>query len=709
MRAATYLLTVTFLWTGAAGAAGQPNGPGGPPGEIDLGVRMTGVTGDEARFQRFRDLGEGGFLNRFRFERTGNRWILDLRADAVGRQDQRYFAAFRHGKIKASFRWDQVPLFYSRDTRTLYNEQSPGVLRIADSIQQSIELGQLRLADVVGGASRIDTRSRRDIAQFSLIFSPRRELDVKFDVRTANRHGTMPFGAAFGFSNAIELAAPVESRTTDVNAGAEWTGPRGSLRVAYDGSWFDNRVPTLIWDNPLRMTDTTFATAYSAGTASSQGRLALWPDSTLHAVTTAGSVKLPANSRATGHISLGTWRQDDALLPFTINTAIAPITLPRRSADTEARTVAMNYTFTSRPSSVVWLNARFRYYDFDNRTPDFPVSTYVRLDGVAYQAHGGPEYTSLARHTFDLDASFTPVPFSAARIGYSREWNDRTHRIFERTTDNVVRASIDATRLGWVTIRGIVERATRTGSGFDEEALVESGEQPAMRHFDVADRIRNRATVLIQAVPGSLVAFSASAATGRDDYEKSGFGLRDSRTRSYTASLDLTPRDEVAVGLSYVYDRYTALQNSRNASPGPQFDDPRRNWSIDSADRTDTVTADLGLLKMIPNTELRLAYSFTRSRAVYVYGVPADSTLTTPQQLPPVKNQLQNGTLDVRYFLTDRLALGLGYWYDSYKVEDFAQGPTTISRLDLPGSLFLGYLYRPYTANTAWLRVLYSW
>lgn len=703
MRNRMMCLTTALVLASAPFARAQdPVLPRQPLASVDIGLRFSDLNGDQARFQRFRDLGDGAFLDRVRFERQGNNWLFEARADHAGRRDQRYVAEYRgSGKIKVSFQWDQVPLFYSRDTRTLYTVEAPGVLRIADDIQQGLAGGQLLLANLTGQARSFDVESRRDTATFNFLYSATRAVDVKVKLKTARREGTMPWGTNFGF-NATEVAAPIDTRTTDVATSVEWADQRGSFRIGYDGSWFDNSVQTLNWDSRLAFIDST--------SASGQGRTALWPNSTLHGVTSVGSLKLPAHSRATASVTFGTWSQDQALLPFTVNSALPILPLERPTAEAEARTLAMNYTVTSRPSRYVWLNGRFRYYDFDNRTPHFPIAQYVRYDqSFSTPPIEGPEPLGYTRHNFDIDASFTPVSFTALRIGYGRDWTDRTFRIFERTTEDVVRASIDTTQIGWLTLRAIVERGTREGSGFDEHALTGIGEQPAMRHFDIADRDRTRVTGLVQVTPLPALGLSASSAVGRDDYKDSGFGLRDNKNRSYAFTVDVAPADLFAAGVSYTFEKYTAVQNSRNASPGAQFTDPTRDWSIDSADKVHTISGNVDLLELAPKMEIRLAYDFTRSRYSYVYGVPADSTLVAPRQLPPVVNELYTSTADLRYFLTPQLAVGLMYWYDRYLVDDFALGPDTINRLDLPGSLFLGYVYRPYTANSAWLRLLYFW
>ncbi len=673
------------------------------PPAVDFGVRLTSVAGDEARYQRFRDLGSGAFLERLRFERSGGDWLFEAGADHAGRRDQRYFAEYRaKGKLTFSFLWDQVPLFMSRDTRTLYTAEAPGVLRITPAIRSGVQTGQIRLADALADARPFDLESRRDTAHLAVAYRAARDVDVTVNVKTARRDGTMPFGGPFGFSAAAEVPAPIDTRTTDVDAGVEWANRRGLLRVGYAAQWFDNHVQTLVWDNPWKATD------LPAGSAGSQGRMALWPSNTLRSISTMGSVALPGHSRLTATVVTGDWRQNEPLLPYTINTTIPETPLERPTAEAAVRTLAITSVFTTRPTRALWLTARYRYHDLDDRTPPFESTGFVLLDQRLSTPHEA-EQLSITRAAVDLDASFTPASFAAVRVGYGREQADRTHRIFARTVEQVVRASADATGPGWLTVRAVVERSARRGSGFDEEALEEMGEQPAMRHYDIADRTRTRVTALVQATPVPALGVSASVAGGRDDYENSGFGLRDNRNRAYSVSVDLAPREAVSAGATYSFERDTALQRSRMANPGAQFLDPTRDWSLDTADRVHTFTGNCDLVKLVPKTDLRVAYSVSRSRATYVYGGPLLPQLAAFGQLPPVANALQSGTADVRYFLTSKLAVGLVYWYDRYRVEDFALGPTTIDRLDLPGSLYLGYLYRPYTAHSAWLRLTYLW
>jgi hypothetical protein len=128
-----------------------------------------------------------------------------------------------------------------------------------------------------------------------------------------------------------------------------------------------------------------------------------------------------------------------------------------------------------------------------------------------------------------------------------------------------------------------------------------------------------------------------------------------------------------------------------------------------------TTTLYLDLLKAFPKTDVRLSYDISDGKVTYVYGMsPEGQQLvfpTTPlTQLPPVTNRLNAGRADVQYFLRSNVAMGLGYWYEDYNVDDLSLDPTVINSLNIGvATIYSGYLYRPYTAHTVSLRVTYLW
>lgn len=673
---------------------------------VDFGVRGTtfGSGSDQARFERYRDLRNGPTVDLLRYVNNTEVRGFTVRAEHVGYRDQRYRASYNnYGKLKVSVDFNQIPLFYSRNTATLFTADAPGVLRIDDAIQSGIENKTTTPAAAVGLARTFDLRDSRKMLTALMTYSVTPRLDWHLSLKNTTKTGSQPWAGTFGFGDAVELAVPLDTRTTDVGTALEWSNGHGMARLGYDGSFFRNNIPTLVWDNPLRVTDSPTA-------GPSQGRMALWPNSNMNAASATGALTLPGHSRATAYVSLGSWTQNDPLIPFTVNAALPAIALDRTAADVEARVTAMTYAFTSKPSAPLWFSARYRSYDYDNRTPLFHVTNTVAYDtSVAAFDEGGTTAYSIRRRTFDADGSVTPSRFVALRAGYTHEQIRQTFRSFDTTNEDTVRLSADASGLGWLVVRAVYEHARRVGSGFDEQALDDIGEQVSLRQFDISDRTANRFSGIVQVTPWSALSLNGTASIGSEDRPGAAFGLRSNDNHVYSIGADYVPREAVSLGVNYVHERFDALQASRQANPGPQFDDPTRDWTTDGADTARTISASMDLLKLGRKADVRLAYDYSRARSLYVYGLAPNSTLTPVVQLPAVVNAFARGTFDVRYYLTRHLSAGGAYWYDRYRVNDFAQGPQTITSLAQPSFILIGYLYRPYTANTITARLTYLW
>jgi len=705
-----------------------PNG-----GWIDFGVRTTSVRGDPARYERYRDLSDGAFVDRLRSNRAANGWVINLGADNVGRRDQRFDGEFvRPGKFKGYAMWDQIPMLLSRTTKTLFTEdvgQPQGVLTISDSLQSQVQTTPTSIVQAFNANAReFMTRSRRHRGRGEIEYMATPALTIKSTVQYTDREGTLPYGGSFGHSSLVEMPAPINHRLADVDAGAEYSSGALMLRAGYAGSFFHNENTTITYDNPFRLTDI-------AGT-SSRGRNSLPPSNSFVSVNGMASVKMPGRSRATAYVSMGQLKDaGDPLMPQTINSANSVAPLERDLVNGEARTSAVNLTFVSRPSRYTDLNVRYRSYDYDNRTPAFRMTQRVAYDNapstVTTNVH--TEAFGVVRRTLDADFKVTALHFATAGVGYSRLQEDRTHRIFESTTENVVRATFDAVGRRWFSLRTKFEHAERRGEGIEEGELelAAINEQPGMRHYDVAPRDRNRVTILGSVTPSDVLSFNASLAAGKDDYRlelpqtatpaNSLFGLRDNVHQVLTFGVDAVPRDLVTLGASYSFEHYNALNRSRQARPGAEFLDPTRNWSAEGTDRVHSVIVTAGVAKIADKVDLQFSYDFNHARAVYEYvagavanrTLPEETVLTTtlppPTALPTVKSDLGRGTVDLMYDLTTHIGIGVSWWYEQYRVTDFTLDAEANPELARGQAVLLGYLYRPYTGNTAWGRMIYRW
>ena len=663
---------------------------------LELSGRLSSIEGDPARWQRYEDLRDGLLFTGARLQRETPDWIVTAAADNVGWRDQRFFGSYeRTGRFVVSGLWDQIPQFYSVDTRTPFTSAGDGVLTLDDDAQRAASHNAY-----VPISPQFDLRERRDIGAVRVDATPTTQLDVRGNFTTTKHSGELPWGADFGFSNDNEVALPYRSRTNELALDASWTNQRAMLRAGYAGSWFENQDDTLTWDNPLVLNDST--------TAPGRGRTALWPSNSLQTLSTAGYAKFARRTQLTGSLAFGWWDNDEPLLPFTINSALPQLALPRATAEAAANTVATNINLVSRPIDDWRFSTRFRRYDYNNNMPETAIPQMVSYDtSVSATPTGGPELYAHSRNTFDADATWTGLGPLALTIGYTNNSNGYDHRIFDSTNENLLQLKADAVGSQWATFRASYEYGSRSGSGLDEASLLQIGEQPRMRHYDLADRTRNRFVGQVDVLPTEALAFSISAGLGTDDFDDSYFGLQESAFRSFTLGADYQLPRGLVVGATYNYERYTGLQQSRSASPGAQAIDPNRDWTTDAKETVHYVSFYVEPPRIGANTEARFSYDYAHARGNFVYNVgPA---LPTPSQLPQTFNKLQDLRLDVRHRLSGRLAAKLTYVYEPYDIYDFAFDPSVINGIVQPSSLVLGYTYRPYTAHTALFGILYYW
>jgi MtrB/PioB family decaheme-associated outer membrane protein len=683
-------------------------------GTVDFGGRVTSIDGDEARAQRYRDLRSGVYLNNAVFGKRTQDYAFEGQAWNIGYRDQRYMVDFQKpGRVSASFLYDQIPLWISHDTRTLYSETQPGVFRLEDSMQQALQAKTTTLHSYEDQAVQFDLRTMRKIGQADVNFTATPNTDIIVSIKNTNRDGHIPYGATFGFSNAVEIPMPLDNRTTDLKTALEWSNGKGLLRVGWDGSTFENNIESVVWDNPLVF-------GPDASGAPSQGRHASWPDNTLTYLHGTGSFSIPANGRVTAYAAFGQGRNTTDLLPHTINTALASPTLFRATAEAESQMTILNFTAAARPASKLYLNARYRYSDVDIQTPEFLRDNgQVSYDSSLKTSASPSEYHSVKRSTFDVDAAFSVAPYTSLKAGYSLQGTDYTHRIWESTSEDVFRVSLDSTGIQRFMVRALYENRQRTGDGFNAHALEDVGELPTMRHFDIADRDRNRFTFIGSAAVTPVFELNGSVGVGRDEYPDSMHGLLSFDSDQYSIGFSFAPDDRYNAVASWGWENYSSLQRSRNNGDAVQMADPTRDWTTDYSGKVKYFEGSVDILA-IQRSIVRISGDWNKSNDTYLYGLVTGSPLTAPQQLPPVRNELFRAEVDWTYQLAPNLRLGVAYWFDDYNVEDFALGPETISGIAFPpvqegeqapttNSLLLGYQYRPYTAHVGFVRLTYGW
>ena len=187
------------------------------------GAASSSVSGDPARWQRYQDLRDGLLFTEARVLHETPDWNGTLGADNVGWRDQRFFGSYeRVGLLKINGLWDEIPQFYSVDTRTAFTEAEDGVLLLDDNAQRAASHNAY-----LSISPQFDLRERRDVGTFRVSATPTVNFDVTGGFTTTKHSGELPWGASFGFSNDNEVALPYRSRTNDMDVGLQWTNRSG--------------------------------------------------------------------------------------------------------------------------------------------------------------------------------------------------------------------------------------------------------------------------------------------------------------------------------------------------------------------------------------------------------------------------------------------------------------------------------------------------
>ena len=568
---------------GQPGAPGQPGGTAAAPiftGSADFGLLLTADDGDEARYERYRDMRNGVFSN-FRVDREHANYLFNARAEHVGYRDQQYAASFLGRRVTLGFDWTSNPLNFSYLTRTPY-ETNGGLLTLDDAAQAAVQgptnatndgtavgvpcapgappascstpanaaLAKANRSIYNALADPFDLRYQRHNASVGLVYSATPNFDVDARFLTSGRQGQQPWGASYAFNNAVEIPLPLDQRTNDMTVGATWASRRAMFRLGWDGSWFNNNQHVVEWDNPIRLTDFNNgllppagpydASAYSNGNGAARGRISPMPGNMMNVVSATGLYRLARRTTVNGTLQLSQQIQDEQLIPWGNNSVVNTPTvwaafpglrdLPRQTADAEARGINALINLNTRPFDKGAFTVRYRYNERDVQTPTFDATEFILVDAIPEHVEEGLTHQfDSARHNFDANVSYTPVRWGTFRLGYGHEAVERHGRGFADVGENIVRLSFDAFTSQYFTVRAALDSGWRRGEGLVEThpnietedlnlIVGPAGTQPTLRYYDEADRDRLRGSLMLTVMPRDAFDFFVQFSGGRDKY-----------------------------------------------------------------------------------------------------------------------------------------------------------------------------------------------
>lgn len=693
-------------------------------GQLVTAIQTKSIDEDSSKAEEYSEVPQGFYAKKLKasFEWQDSGRYLEFWGKNVRLNSARYGLDYGvEGKYTFAVDYTKIPHLYSKAGKSFWTETNPGEWRISDSIQTAIQninpytpgtpdytaalIKQRAFVSSLIASSpdvRLDLQRNRGNVRFA--YTPNTDWKYGFEYFRENRNGYRPIGTAFGFSWVTELPERIDYDTQRVHAGVEFNKNGRSFAASYDLSLFGNEVESMVWDNPYRITDRTYDAAYSAGDGAVFGRAAMPPDNTANTFSFAGATKL-GKSRLSGSFSYGVWTDEVKLLPSTTNSSIAEIHLPASTFNGKMENITANVTFVSKFSPAASLTARYRLYDQKNKNDHLDFEEYVRFDQVLEDIPRENELWAYTSHNVDLDFNWTLSDALRLTAGYGFNRWDREHRNVKKADTNRFRTSLDATMSDWATVRFSWQYSRRRYDAYELKGtyLV----IPLLR-YDQANLNQNIVKIIAELAPNDAMTVGATAGFGKDEYPDTAFGLFEAQHKEVGVDWSYGFSEGGSVTLWFEHTELTSDQKGRQSGSTPSTD-PRADWTANLVDKYDTIGAGLTLDLKKDVITWDTTTSFARANGDANLFSPAGGTPDVAKSLSNMdETDLITAKTGLYFKLFNHAKLGLGYWFEKYNIDDYAEA-TTKADLVTTGSVLLGAVQPDYTYHVGWLTLSYTW
>jgi MtrB/PioB family decaheme-associated outer membrane protein len=636
---------VRYRWGDVYGRPDLTLGPGGPaasgnpsvvPGCLGCGTAFEPLL-RTSKYEEYRDLRNGLFIRNLdaTFDNLlGSHNYVRLQSQKTIYQDQTYLATFgQYGKFKLQFRYDQIPHVFSNTTRTLFVQTSPGVWSFPTAIRSTLQASaSSNLPSLIAGTGTnaqqgvvtnfnfITPSIIRKAGTISASYDLTPNLNLNGMYWRESQNGTRPIGlimnsspsasATSGFG--VELPETISYFNNVVRVGGDYGKRDWGVEAAYVGSFLQENIASMTWDNPFLLTQPVGAEVKSP----LSGRSALYPSNHAQYLDLAAATNLTRYMRLQATISPGWLRQNEPFLPYTTNEAITgcgdtpgascttTASLPASSLEGSKQTLAMNFTLVSLPWKSFQIKAGYRHYDYNNNTP---IHTFTPTAGDA-SSPGSGENTPFGfnRKNFEFTGNWFFAKKSSAKLGYQAEWMDRSHRDVEHSLEHTFLGAVDVAHWKDLLFRLSYRHSIRDPDAYqdhqstdpvtgapitcNDSSVAFTADQRCSRRFDESHRVRNRGDAMVEYDISDRLSFSAFGGTTQDNYNQRGntnsstplnfltgaaattspyyvYGILKDISYNYGLDADFTLSSQVSLFAEYSREHNYRRMISRNRTP----------------------------------------------------------------------------------------------------------------------------------------------
>ena len=695
-------------------------------GEVEVGGRVflndpqkDGIASQGGKslgkFYEYRDLRQGPFGNAHLATGTNNGlYQVDIWAKNIGYDDQRFdFRASKAGEHYFNFQWDETPHNYGTG-HTLYNGVGTNALTLPTGLANKLHTdctpatnctgptpNAAAVTDINNNLHDINMGIRRDTAAVDYRWTPTDAWDIKADYSNMHRTGTQTDGVTFSFATSgvrVDAPKPVDDTTQNYGLNGEYAGtsPWGkkfNFKLAYNGSTYTDANSSYTIQNPFCATGATTCDATSAPMA----MMSLWPDNHVNGFSSTLGADLPANSRYMGTVSYNMMRQNENFLPFTINPNLGtnptngmPWTSPAvlggySSLNGQINTLLSNNVITTQITPDLKSKLTYRYYNFDNETPEILVPNWIGADinqatppavvSPSSAAYRNVQSLSISYVKQNAGAELDWRPINSVNVGaaYGFERYDWTRADADVTNEHSGKVFGDWKPFTWMTARASWEMSARRYDTYNYLAFVGSAQwqnggssqySTAYRQFYLDNRDRNKARFSLSVDVLRNLTVTPTFGLQNDDYKidpATEEGMMSDHAWNAGVDLSYVMSPQTKLLLAYMYEHRSQVVSSASTS-APPF--PAASYyTANVEDKIHTVVAALDQNVIPDKLDLRLGYtvSFATTSQPLNFANGTVPTAATGGQYPDMKDAFQRLEATAKYNFDEAFVRSMGW------------------------------------------------
>jgi MtrB/PioB family decaheme-associated outer membrane protein len=554
-------------------------------------------------------------------------------------------------------------------TSTVFSQAGNDTLTLPASwVPDPLTSGMTALGSSLTGHN---IESDREIVEFGANYLPSTRFSLFADFRRQEKDGVNIFGGST-FTQASLLARPLDHTTDEVDMGVRYATARGHVALAYYGSFFQNKVTGLTWDNPFSFDPAT------SRRGEDQGRHAQDPDNNFQQVTLSGSYRTPTlNTAVTFSAAMGRGQQDDYLFPYTVNPNITPTPLPTPTLDAEVDTMNLALAVVSSPIPKARVKLAVRHDERDNKTLQSQWSGVIADAFPTVDDELNIPY-SFERSRLNLSGHYKLFDTVRISAGYDRTQTDREFQEVAEQTEDEGWGSVRWRPNAYIEISGRGGASERTFDRYDETIAASLGQNPLLRKYYLAYRYRQFGELTFSVShPDRPVSFTLNALYGDDEYTRSQLGLIESDELQIAADLSWSISEHASLYIMGGFEDIGALQAGSEFFSTP-------DWQADHKDEFQNYGFGFRVAEIGEKTDLQLDYT----RADGTTEIDVTSAAGGQSRFPDLESTLDSLRLKILYRWSDKLQANLFVRYESFTAEDWAlQG---VAPDTLPTVLALG-------------------